>query len=242
MLCSRERIKKLKEFLKSTNLKFKDLNLLNRAFCHTSYIYENNIERLESYERLEFLGDAVLKLSVSDILYSKYSDKNEGELSEQRSFIVADKTIAEFAQKINMQDYILTGKCEKKGLKSRETILACAFEALLGALYLDNKDKGYKAAKEFLVKNFTDDILKVDYSNPKAELQELTQKYNHNLPNYVLLDEKGPAHDKTFTVGVYYENELVGEGSAKMKKEAEFEAAKRALVILKNKYGENKNV
>lgn len=241
MSISKERKKELEVFLKKTGLKFKNFDLLNRAFSHTSYIYEQNMERCESYERLEFLGDAVLKLSVSDILYSKYEDKNEGQLSEQRAAIISDKSIAEFANKINMQDIILTGKCEKDSGKKKESILACAFEAFLGAIYLEYKDKGYIKAKEFLIKNFYNDILTVDFSNPKALLQEFTQKYNHNLPEYVTLDETGSSHDKTFIMGVYYEDKLVGKGSAKTKKEAEIIAAKEALILLKDKYGEDLN-
>ena len=239
MLVSKERKKELEVFLKKIGLKFKNLDLLNSAFSHTSYVYEQFLDRNESYERLEFLGDAVLKLSVSDILYEKYKDNNEGQLSEQRSAIVADKTIAQFAKKIGFSDLILTGKCEKG--TEKESILACAFEAFLGAIYLEYKDKGYIKAKEFLVKNFYEDVLSVDYINPKALLQEFTQKYNHNLPEYTILEEIGAAHNKTFVMGVYYEDKLIGKGSAKTKKEAEFEAAKEALFYLKNIHGELKD-
>ena len=239
MLVSKERKKELEVFLKKIGLKFKNFDLLNSAFSHTSYVYEQCIDRNESYERLEFLGDAVLKLSVSDILYTRYNNSSEGQLSEQRSAIVADKTIAQFAKKIGFSDLILTGKCEKG--KEKESILACAFEAFLGAVYLEYKDKGYIKAKEFLVSNFYEDILSVDYINPKAQLQDYTQKYNHNLPEYVIIEETGAAHNKTFVMGVYYENKLIGKGSAKTKKEAEFKAAKEALSSLKNIYGELKN-
>lgn len=239
MLVSKERKKELQLFIKKVGLKFKNIDLLNKAFSHTSYIYENNEERNESYERLEFLGDAVLKLSVSDILYMKYKEKNEGQLSEQRSAVVSDKTIAGFAKKLGFNELILTGKCEKG--TEKESILACAFEAFLGAIYLEYKDKGYIKSKEFLIKNFYDDILHVDYSNPKAMLQEYTQKYNHNLPEYTILEELGAAHNKTFVMGVYYENKLIGKGTAKTKKEAEFIAAGEALFFLKSKDKENEN-
>ncbi len=241
MLVSKARKKELSDFLKKNGLKFKDFDLLNRAFSHTSYIYENNLQRIESYERLEFLGDAVLKLAISDILYSKFSDKTEGQMSEQRSAIISDKSISIFAEKIGMQELILTGKCEKNEGAKKESILACAFEALLGAIYLEYKDKGYLKGKEFLINNFYDDILNVDFSNPKAALQEFTQKYNHNLPEYVTLMEEGSAHNKTFTMGVYYEDKLIAKAQAKTKKQAEFLAAKEALVILREKYKENEN-
>ena len=242
MLVSKDRKKELEKFLKKIGLKFRNFELLNRAFSHTSYVYEQNEDRLDSYERLEFLGDAVLKLSVSDILYSKYPEKAEGQLSEQRSAVVSDREIAVFAQKIGMNEIILTGKCEKDNSKSRETILACAFEAFLGAIYLEFKDKGYIKAKEFLIRNFYDDILAVDCTNYKADLQEFTQKYNHNLPEYVTLEERGPAHDKTFIVAVYYENKCIARGEAKTKKQAEFLAAKEALIKLKEMYKEDNNV
>lgn len=236
MLLSDERIEALKRFSNKIEIKFKDLELLNMALCHTSYAYEQKLDRNESYERLEFLGDAVLKLVASDILYNEFQNKTEGQMSEQRSTIVSDKTIAVFAEKINLSDLILTGKCEKEGGNKKESILACAFEALLGAIYLEYKDEGYIKAKDFLVKNFKDEILKKDYINPKASLQEFTQKYNHNLPEYVLMKEFGPAHNKTFVVGVYYENKFIDKGEASTKKEAEFIAADKALIKLKEIY------
>ncbi len=233
MLVSKERKKILKEFISSYNLKFKDMELLNRAFCHTSYACDNNETRKESYERLEFLGDAVLKLIISDMLYNTYENKMEGALTEQRAIIVADKTIAELAKKIGFSKMILTGKCEGEEGKYKDSILACAFEAFLGAIYLEYKDKGYIKAKEFLIDNFKNELLNIEISNPKAKLQELTQKYNHNLPEYIMLEEQGPAHKKMFTVGVYYEDKFIDKAQAATKKEAEFEAAKKAYIKLK---------
>lgn len=241
MSVSKERKKELLLFLKKTGLKFKNLELLNMAFSHASYVYDNCIDKNLNYERLEFLGDAVLKLSVSDFLYSLCPNGNEGELSEKRAFMVADKTLSVLAKKIDMQNYILTGKCEKGKLIEKDSILACVFEAFLGAIYLEYKEKGFIKAKEFLLNNFRDDLLNVDCSNPKANLQEFTQKYNHDLPKYVTLSESGPAHNKTFVAGVYYEGKLIASGKAKSKKAAEFEAAKLALEILINEK-EEKNV
>lgn len=239
MLVSNERKKVLKKFAASLGLKFRNIELLNRAMCHTSYAADLNEGRKESYERLEFLGDAVLKLTVSDILYNLYEDKMEGALTEQRAIIVADKTIARLAKKIDLPPLILTGKCEGEEGKHKESILACAFEAFLGAIYLEYKEKGYRKAKEFLISNFKDDILNIEISNPKAKLQELTQKYNHNLPEYVTLDEQGPAHKKMFTVGVYYENKFIEKATAPTKKEAETEAARKALVKLREQIKED---
>ncbi len=236
MQLSKERKKTLKDFVSKYKLRFKDFELLNSAFSHTSYTNELGIDRILSYERLEFLGDAVLKLAVSDILYNEYLTKNEGLLSEHRSIVVSDKTIAKFADKIGFSNLILLGNSEVG--KKNESILACAFEAFLGAIYLEFKDKGYICAKKFLIDNFKDDILNTEYSNPKAQLQDFTQKLNHNLPEYVLMNESGPAHSKTFTIGVYYENKFIEKGEAKTKKEAEFIAAKAALIKLKEQYKE----
>ena len=234
MLISSDRKKELNSFNKKYKLNFKNLELLNQAFLHTSYIFEEKKDRIESYERLEFLGDAVLKLTVSNLLYNTYPNSMEGKLTEKRAIIVSDKTIAEFAKTLGLDDLILVGKCE--GDDKKESILACSFEALLGAIYLE---KGYKKAEGFLLTNFKDEILKIDYINPKAKLQELTQKYNHNLPEYVVMDEKGPAHDRSCTIGVYYENKFIEKGEAKSKKEAEFIAAKKAYDKLKEIYKED---
>ncbi len=229
MLLSDERVKKLKSFCKKFGLKFKNLELLNRAFCHMSYIYEIKEERCECYEKLEFLGDAVLKLAVSDILLSEFSDKNEGGLSACRSSIVSDRTISDYAKKLGFENLILTGKSEDGCQKSIDTILACSFEAFLGAIYLEFEEKGYETAKNFLIKNFKEDIINSDISNPKAELQEYTQKINHNLPEYKIIFESGPAHNKSFVSAVFYNGEKLAEGSASSKKESEFIAAKNAL-------------
>lgn len=239
MSISSDRMSELLEFANVCRISFNDLKLLDTALTHTSYAYENKLGRDSSYERLEFLGDAVLKLSVSDILFFEYKNETEGELSARRSVIVSDKTISGFARKLNMDKYILSGKCEEGNKKSKETISACAFEALLGTIYIEN---GYLRAREFLFENFKDEILNIDCSNPKAELQEFTQAINHNLPEYVILEESGPAHNKTFTAGVYYNDKFVEKGTAKSKKEAEFLAAKKALEALRKMYGEDKNV
>lgn len=241
-MLSKIRKKELKQFCKRMGLKFKNLNLLNMAFLHTSYIFEQKLDRIQSYERLEFLGDAVLKLSVSDILYNEFPQKTEGPLSEQRAIIISDKSIAKFALKIGLSDLILVGKCENQTGRKKTSILACTFEALLGAIYLEYKKKGYIQVKEFLIKNFKDDIFNIQIENPKADLQEFTQKYNHNLPEYVVMEEKGPAHSKSFVVGVYYENKFIDKAEAKSKKEAEFEAAKKALIKLKEMFKEIENV
>lgn len=231
---SREREEILTKFQEKYNLKFKNLELLNKAFCHTSYTNENSLDIINSYERLEFLGDAVLKLSVSKILYSKFKDYQEGKLTKLRAEIVSDKTIAQYAKKLGISELLLLGKNEKKhGGSSKESILACSFEALLGAIFIEYGARGYKKAYDFIVENFKDEILEVNNNitllNPKAILQEYTQGINHDLPVYNLVREEGLEHNKTFYVEIKYHNDIIGSGSEKSIKLAQQEAAANAL-------------
>jgi len=230
---SPEREKKLNEFAGRFGLKFDDLALLNRAFVHTSYTNENNIDIMESYERLEFLGDAVLKIAISDFLFKKFPGHREGDLTKHRSWVVSDKELASLAHKISLGDLILLGKNEET-LKGRQkpSILACAFEAFLGAIFIEYKELGLKAARDFLIDNFEDEILTSKLHNYKAVLQEYTQGETHKLPVYKVLDEFGLAHDKTYVVGVYYNDVLISKGQGKSKKDAEQAAAKLALEFL----------
>ena len=214
-----------------------NLELLNQAFIHTSYTNENNLDVSLSYEKLEFYGDAVLKLSISDFLYNHFKDCNEGELTKLRAQIVSDENIFDYAKKLGFEDLIILGKNEKKqGGAKKESILACAFEALLGAIFIEYKDEGYKKARSFLEENFIDDILKIKEKiailNPKAILQEYTQGINHQLPEYILVEEKGKAHKKEFFVEVKFQEEIIGAGSANTIKKAQQEAAKQALIKL----------
>ena len=232
-----KRRKKLLEFQQKYNLNFSNINLLNQAFLHTSYINENNLETKDSYERLEFLGDAVLKLSISNLFYNHFKDYQEGDLTKLRAEIVSDKNISNYAKKLGFEDLIMLGKNEKKmgGLK-KESILACSFEALLGAIFLEYKEKGYKKASDFLIKNFKNEIIsineKIDTLNPKAILQEYTQGISKELPTYNLVKEEGEEHKKTFFVEAIYKGNIIGKGSAKSIKEASQNAAKDALINL----------
>ena len=234
MCISKERIVALEEFQKKYNLKFSNIELLNQAFIHTSYTNENNIDILNSYERLEFLGDAVLKLIISDILYNNFPDYKEGKLTKLRAEIVSDKHIFEYAKNLGFEELIILGKNEKKqGGQKKESILACAFEALLGAIFLEYKDFGYNKTYEFIKENFLEDILSMQNNisilNPKAILQEHTQSINQKLPTYNLIDEKGKEHDKTFFIEVSFEGKVIGKGSAKSIKQAQIEAALDAI-------------
>ncbi|MBQ8634872.1 ribonuclease III [bacterium] len=234
MSISKERKAQLSNFQKKYNLKFKNIELLNQAFVHTSYTNEKNLSADLSYEKLEFYGDAVLKLVISDFLYNAFEKYNEGELTKLRAEIVSDKNIFGYALKLGFEELIILGKNEKKqGGAKKESIIACAFEALLGAIFIEYKQKGYKKAYEFLKENFYNDILEVEKNicllNPKAILQEYTQSINHKLPEYILVEERGKAHKKEFYVEVKFQDEIIGKGCANSIKKAQIEAAFEAI-------------
>jgi ribonuclease-3 len=234
MSISKDRIEILKNFAEEINIPFKNLELLNTALTHASALND----RLFSYERLEFLGDSVLKITISDYLFHKYPDYEEGQLTKIRAEIVSDNTIANFARKIRLDNLIILGKNEMQdGGREKSSILACVFEAVLGVIYLEFKEKNpTETVKNFMLKNFSDEIENIeeniDTLNPKAILQEYTQSQNKDLPKYVLLEETGAAHEKTFKMGVYYNNELIGTGIGKSKKEAQKACAKNAIAAL----------
>lgn len=233
-----EREQQLKKFQEKYDLNFSNLELLNQAFIHSSYVRENDFDITLSYEKLEFYGDAVLKLTVSDFIYNHFVDYQEGELTKLRGEIVSDRNIFRYAQMLGFEDLIILGRNERKqGGAKKESILACAFEALLGAIFIEYKDNGYKKAKEFLHDNFIDDILsfdkKVEKLNPKAVLQEYTQGINKKLPEYRLVKEEGEAHNKTFYYEVIFEHRILGSGCANSIKKAQSEAAYDALKNLK---------
>ena len=205
-----------------------------KALTHSSYTRENETKSLENYERLEFLGDAVLKLFVSDILYKKYPNYPEGELTKIRSIVVSDNTLAEISEKIGLNSLVVLGRQEEKtGGRKRKSIMACAFEAVLGAYFLSGKSKDLSA---FLEKTLEPYIKEVDENfekfNAKAVLQEHTQSLNKTTPDYKVIEEKGPEHDKIFTVEFSYMNENLATGSGKKKKEAEQDGAYKACLKL----------
>ena len=206
--------------------------LFEMALTHTSYSRENNSD--ENYERLEFLGDAVLKLCVSDILYKKYPDYNEGSLSKIRSIIVSDNTLSGLVDKYCLEEFIILGKQEEKmGGRNKQSIKACAFEALLGAFYLEGK---FLEVERFLHSCMMDLIEDVDKNfdkfNSKEVLQEYTQGLTKTVPVYRVVKEDGPPHKKVFTVEVVYEDKVIANGTGKTKREAEKQAAYEALIKL----------
>jgi ribonuclease-3 len=229
-----ERKNDIDELLKALNLGIDDYGLLDIALTHSSYNFENKIESCENYERLEFLGDAVLKLIASRYLYNRFPDYPEGELTKIRAILVSDKTLAQLAEKINLGKYIKLGYHEEKtGGRKRSSTLACAFEAILGAFYLDEKmDSIY----EFLTELIDDKVTEIDESatkhNCKAMLQEYTQSLGLGIPEYITIQEEGPPHNKVFRVEVQVSGQSLGVGEGKSKKDAHQKAARNAVIAL----------
>lgn len=215
-------------------IKIDNADFFRRALTHPSYTKEKDLPYTENYERLEFLGDAVLKLSASDILYKKYPDYPEGDLSKIRSIIVSDSTLSKIAHEIGLCELIILAHHEaKQGLANIESVCACAFEAVLGAYYLDGK---FELVVPFLKKVLMPYIEEVDKNfekfNAKAILQEYTQGLTKEIPVYTLIGESGPAHNKTFEIEVSYQDKVIAKGTGKSKKEAEQHAAYEACKIL----------
>jgi len=220
-------------FEKKTNIIFNDKKLLEQAFIHRSYINENTGSNLCHNERLEFLGDAVLELIVTDYLYNKYPDRDEGDLTAYRSSLVNAVIIGEIALSLGMNEYLLLSKGEAKDIgKARGYILANTYEAYVGAVYLD---RGYDVVKDFIAKtlfNKIDTIVaKKLWRDPKSLVQEKSQEHFNVTPSYKVLHESGPDHDKHFTIGIFFGSELIAEGKGKSKQEAEQAAAHKALEI-----------
>ncbi len=223
----KERIKKLEGIFQ---IKVEEPELFEKALTHSSFTREKDLSSFENYERLEFLGDAVLKLCISDILYKKFPQYSEGDLTKIRSIVISDNILAEIAEKIKFNPLIILGKQEEKtGGRKRKSIVACAFEAVLGAYYLHDKNKEIAV---FLEEVFTPFIKNVDENfekfNAKAVLQEYTQALNRKTPDYKIVEEQGPEHDKIFTVEVSYNNKILESGQGKTKREAEQDCAYKA--------------
>ena len=221
------------DFEKKTKIVFKNKELLRQAFTHRSYINENPATSLSHNERLEFLGDAVLELIVTDFLYKKYPSYTEGELTAVRSSLVNAVIISETALNIGMNDYLLLSKGEAKDNgKARQYILANTYEAYIGALYLD---QGYDAVDKFvhqtLLPKTTEIVNKKLWRDAKSLVKERAKKFVNVPPAYKVLNESGPDHDKHFTVGIYFGPNLIAEGKGKSKQEAEQKAAESALKV-----------
>lgn len=223
-------MKKITELERKLNLKFKKKDLLKQALVHRSYINEHSDFHLNNNERLEFLGDAVLELIVTKFLYKKF-DKPEGKLTSFRSSLVNTKALAETARQLKIAQYLYLSKGESKSKgKSKEVILANTFEAITGAIYLD---QGFRAAETFIHLHLLprlDIILRHQlYKDPKSSFQEITQGKLKITPVYKVLKESGPDHNKKFVVGIYLQDKKIATGVGKSKQEAEVSAAGNAL-------------
>ncbi|MFA5854928.1 MAG: ribonuclease III [Candidatus Gracilibacteria bacterium] len=224
------KIKHIEELENAIDVHFDDDNLLSLAFIHKSYVNEHDDE--ERYnERLEFLGDAVLELAVTDFLYHNHPDQPEGQLTNWRSALVKGKNLARVARKLGLGKYLLLSRGEDlSGGREKDYILANTVEALIGAIYLD---KGFDLTNQFILKNIVvllEEIIAAGLNvDSKSRVQELAQDRLNVTPAYELLSEEGPDHDKVFEMGIYFGSELAGKGKGPSKQEAEQSAARDAL-------------
>ncbi len=224
-------MKDFSEFEEKIKVAFKDKDLLKQAFTHRSYLNEHPRTGLSHNERLEFLGDAVLELAVTDYLYEAFPHETEGELTSYRAALVNTTSISRAAQDLGMNKYLLLSKGEAKDTgKAREYILANTFESVLGAIYLD---RGYKTAEKFVKTHlipYIEDVIKHRlWQDAKSNFQEEAQERVGVTPVYKVLGEAGPDHEKEFTVGVFLKADLVAEGQGRSKQDAEQEAARKGL-------------
>lgn len=218
---------------KILDVTFADTTLLLTAVTHRSYLNEHRDATWDHNERLEFLGDAVLELVVTDYLFAEYPEKPEGELTAIRAALVNTVSLSTAAEKLGVNDFLLMSKGEAKDVgRARQYILANSFEALIGAIYLDQK---YDAAKKFIADRLfsrTDEIVKKRlWQDAKSRFQELAQEHASITPTYETLEQTGPDHDRVFTVGVFLKKEKVAEGKGRSKQEAEQQAAERAAEV-----------
>lgn len=219
-----------KKLERNLGVKFNNKNLLKQAFIHRSYLNENPSLKMEHNERLEFLGDAVLELVVTRHLFNNYPNP-EGELTTWRAALVNSKMLAEIADKLGFNDYLLLSKGEKQDMgRARHFILANTLEAVVGAIYLDQE---YERAEEFIKSNLIKELPRILenklYMDPKSHFQEEAQGKMGITPNYELIKEEGPDHAKVFVVGVYLNSELIAKGEGPSKQIAQEDAAQKAL-------------
>lgn len=229
-----ERRKKLEEFQNIIGVDFDNIDLLDNALTHTSYANQYNLTYNHHNERLEFLGDAVLSIVVSEYLYKKYKNKPEGKLTKIRAGVVCESSLAEVARRLGVNQYLRIGKGEElSGGREKDSLIADACEAIIAAIYLD---KGIEIAREFIINNLSTKIEATgkgkSYNDYKTRLQEYIQKGTVAVIKYMVVSESGPDHDKRFETEVNINEKCYGRGSGKSKKEAEQNAAKAALSSL----------
>ncbi len=224
-----------KKLEKKLRLKFKKKDFLIQAFVHRSYLNENPKFHLSHNERLEFLGDAVIELVVTEYLFAKYPKKSEGVLTNWRAALVNAKMLSQISQELGFNDFLLLSRGEAKELgKARQYILANTFESFVGGLYLD---QGYKPCQKFLLKNLIKELPRIIeeqlFRDAKSLFQEEAQERTGITPTYRVLKEWGPDHARHFVLGVFLKDKLIAQGEGSSKQEAEVAAAKKALEIKK---------
>lgn len=225
------RIRELWELEDRIGYWFRDWNLFNQALTHKSYANEVLKDNRQHYERIEFLGDSVLDMVISDILMKKYPDSNEGELSKRRSSLVNTRRLAHVATEFGLGDYLLLGKGEEQTLgRSKSSILSCVYESVIGAIYLDS---GFTHVSRVIRAHFepliSSKIKKFVYRDFKSRLQEHVQSAYKTVPEYTLVNESGPPHEKEFEITISINGKAYGTGRGKNKKEAQQRAAAEAL-------------
>lgn len=246
----------LEDLAKKIGVEFNDIEVLKQAMTHRSYLNEHRDYKLPHNERLEFLGDAVLELIVTEYLYKNYPDP-EGDMTNWRAALVNGEMLSKIARKIGLEEYLMMSRGETKDTgRARQYLLANAFEAVIGAIYLDQEEKpastrgdsstrldsarlarggGYIKAREFILKNVLSELPEIIenelYLDPKSRFQEEAQDKVGVTPSYRSLEESGPDHDRKFLVGVYLDEELIAKGEGKSKQEAQRKAAEQALEV-----------
>ncbi len=222
-----------KELQKNLGVKFKNENLLKQAFVHRSYLNENPAFELGHNERLEYLGDAVLELIITEYLFKSYPDLAEGEMTNLRAALVNSQMLSQISDRLGFNDFLYLSKGEAKEIgRGRQYILANTFEAFIGAFYLD---QGYKAVENFICNNLIPELKNIIenklWRDHKSLFQEAAQERVGITPSYEVLEENGPDHAKNFSVGVYLGEELIAQGEGSSKNEAQQQAAENALKL-----------
>ncbi len=223
---------KIEDFQEAMNYRFQDEGLLREALTHSSYANEQKINKYGNYQRLEYLGDAVLELVSSEFIYNKHKEMTEGQMSKKRAAMVCEPSLAYCAREINLGAYIFLGRGEEaSGGRDRDSILSDVLEAVIGAIFLDG---GFDKAKDFIDKVVLEDIEdKQIFFDSKSLLQETVQGRQLGLLKYTILSEKGPEHEKTFQVEVHLNDRILAVGNGHNKKAAEQDAAFKAIHVLK---------
>ncbi|MGA3207840.1 MAG: ribonuclease III [Syntrophales bacterium] len=226
-----ERFASLKNFQQTLGYRFNKIDLLDNALIHRSFVNESPALSCKDNERLEFLGDAVIGLCLSDLLIRRFPDYAEGQLSKLRAYVVNEQSLAGLARKLKIGDYLLLGRGEEgSGGRTKASILSNAFEAVAAAIYLDcGFEKTYKFMENLFEPIVEEGIKSIIYKDYKTALQEICQNRFKEMPRYTLIKETGPDHDKVFEISLAIAGKIMTAGTGKSKKDAEQQAAQRAL-------------